>query len=200
MEVRDSTCGLADRVPLLIKWTQGNTLLSLPGTATLRLLKEDSDWLLNLRSRRTDVDSVLVLDQWTSCLPLQGSWRGHGNLSIQSTCVLWIWTRFMIVCPGVSCKGYCGSMGYQGRRYKSFSPCIARVRTVPLYSAASQTCFLWVLDSPRVATVTDSDFHEHNLKVSSRCGEYWYGDLRIVSALDRVSSSDIQKEMVNGVS
>lgn len=51
------------------------------------------------------MDSVLVLDQWTSCLLLQGSG----------------------VSRGVSCGGSSGSTGYQDRYYESFSPWITTV-------------------------------------------------------------------------
>ncbi len=36
--------------------------------------KGGSDRLLNLRSRRSNVDSILTMEQWTSSLPLQGFW------------------------------------------------------------------------------------------------------------------------------
>lgn len=51
-------------------------------------------WILNL-----------VVEQWTSSLPLYGYWRGHGVLPIQSTRVLWTWRRLTMVSPGKSCGG-----------------------------------------------------------------------------------------------
>uniref|UniRef100_A0A8D3DVB2 Coiled-coil domain containing 88C n=1 Tax=Scophthalmus maximus TaxID=52904 RepID=A0A8D3DVB2_SCOMX len=54
--------------------------------------------------KRNNVDSVLDVEQRTSSLPLQGSWRGPGSMPIQSTCALWIWRRRMTGSPG----RYCG--------------------------------------------------------------------------------------------
>lgn len=71
----------------------GITLLSFPAKAYAKVLKR---WL---RSRRSNVDSVLLLGCWTSSSPLQGFWKGPGSLPIQSTCVekvynhvfAWLW-------------------------------------------------------------------------------------------------------------
>lgn len=49
-------------------------LFILSGKASVRLLKRDYGRLW------TDVDLSLALDQWTSCLILQGSWRGLSRL------------------------------------------------------------------------------------------------------------------------
>lgn len=57
--------------------------------------------LLNRRIRRSDVDSILVVEQWGSCLPLQGYWRGHESLPIWSTCVLWTMRRQMKICKSI---------------------------------------------------------------------------------------------------
>ena len=50
--------------------------------------KEAPGRLLNLKFRRSNVASVLAVEQWTSSLPLQGCCGGHGSLLIQSTCDL----------------------------------------------------------------------------------------------------------------
>lgn len=40
--------------------------------------KGGSDRLFNLRSGRSQADFVLVMEQWTSSLHLQGCWGNHG--------------------------------------------------------------------------------------------------------------------------
>lgn len=61
---------------------------------------------------RTDVDSVLMLDQWTSCVFLQGSWRGHGSLPFQCTCVFFGLGEGLWPCPlGYLVRGTVGVWG-----------------------------------------------------------------------------------------
>lgn len=42
--------------------------------------KGDSNWLSNLQFRMSNVDSILVVEQWTSSLSLQECWGAHGSL------------------------------------------------------------------------------------------------------------------------
>ncbi|KAI3361986.1 hypothetical protein L3Q82_012336 [Scortum barcoo] len=54
------------------------------GRSTLGYWRGESDRLLNLGFRRNNVVFVLVVEQWTSSLPLAGCWKGHGSLPNQA--------------------------------------------------------------------------------------------------------------------
>ena len=88
-----------------------------PGKLTPGCWKGDSGRLLNLRFRRSNVDSVLDMEQWTSSLPLQGCWGGRATVSL-----------------GGSCGGYWGSIGYRGCWYEPSGPCTTKVRAVFVFS------------------------------------------------------------------
>ncbi len=62
-------------------------------SAYARVLVRRLQTFVNLRSRRSNVDSIRIVEQWTSSLLLQGCWVRPGGLPIQSTCVLWTWGR-----------------------------------------------------------------------------------------------------------
>ena len=94
-----------------------------------------------LGSRRNNVGSVLVLEHWTRSRPSLESWRDHGNLPNQSTCVLWIWRRHLTVSLGVSCGGSSKSLGYWTRYYGLSSSCTNRVRVWSRMLVVSLTRF-----------------------------------------------------------
>jgi len=63
----------------------------------------------------------------------------------------------MTVSPGESCEGYCGSIGYRGRWYVQFGPCTNKLRAVSVFSAQSQACSQWVLDSEYLRVLFNSE-------------------------------------------
>ena len=114
--VGGSTCGVADRgggphfqkggPEGVLQLSRRSQCSVSPGKFIPRCWKGGSGRLSNLKFRRSNVASVLAVEQWTSSLPLQGCW-GRGMGVIQSTCGSWTWRRLMAVSPGEYCGGYC---------------------------------------------------------------------------------------------
>ena len=71
---------------------------------------------------------ALDLGQWTSSTPSAGSWRVHGSLPNQSTCVLWIWRSHSTVSLRESCGVLFGIMVCRAPLFGLFAPCMTRVR------------------------------------------------------------------------
>lgn len=120
----------------------------------------DSDQLSNLRTKRSNTDFILGMEQSTKLFTLA---RLHGSLLIRYTCVIWAWRTLTTVSLGVSCGSHSGSIGDRGHYSEPSGHYITRVRVVLIFSAESQTSFQLVLVSAIIVP-----FYKDKI---SRCSE-----------------------------
>lgn len=88
-----------------------------------------------------------------------------------------------------------------GLLLKSFCPCMTKVRVVSLFSAQTQICSQWVLDSAKVAPCPDSvcDIHGRELKGSWGEDDVQFANFRTASTECCIQAGSELLPQVSGV-